>query len=145
MLNLLLSFFRFLYQKRTSVSCTQIPRYFLEFFLPIHQFVAGYTKASFFGGKFGVQKKGGPNFARWWFHSKIFLFFTPNLGEMIQFDYFSNGLKPPTSFSFSPFTCTWRNDEIFFRVQSINLWLDILSRFFWGKFFVRKKGGSKLC
>ena len=29
---------------------------------------------------------------------KYFFIFTPNLGEMIKFDeYFSNGLKPPTS------------------------------------------------
>ena len=36
-------------------------------------------------------------FSRWWFQT--FLMFTPILGEMIQFDeYFSNGLKPPTSF-----------------------------------------------
>ena len=33
----------------------------------------------------------------WVVVSNIFYIFTPNLGEMIQFDeYFSNGLKPPT-------------------------------------------------
>ena len=39
-------------------------------------------------------------FPRWWF--QIFLIFTPNLGEMIQFgSYFSAGLvQPPTSFPF---------------------------------------------
>ena len=32
--------------------------------------------------------------------TQIFLIFTPKLGEMIHFDpYFSDGLKPPTSFA----------------------------------------------
>ena len=35
-------------------------------------------------------------YSRWWFQA--FFIFNPNPGEMIQFDeYFSNGLKPPTS------------------------------------------------
>ena len=36
-------------------------------------------------------------------NSNIYGIFTPNLGEMIQFDYviyFSKGLKPPTSYLF---------------------------------------------
>ena len=48
---------------------------------------------------FGV---GGLGFAgaRWWQLKYLFIF-TPNPGEMIQFDeYFSNGLKPPARVDF---------------------------------------------
>ena len=45
--------------------------------------------------KLGMDNNGK---TRWW-QLKYFLFPTPNLGEMIQFDkhIFSDGLKPPTS------------------------------------------------
>ena len=49
-------------------------------------------------GFFSFPKSCDP-FSTWCF--QIFFIFTPILGEMIQFDYcFSNGLNPPTSFSF---------------------------------------------
>ena len=47
----------------------------------------------------GWLHQGKPSYkaqSRWWFQT--FAIFIPILGEMIQFDeYFSNGVKPPTS------------------------------------------------
>ena len=47
------------------------------------------------------SKWGWLTFSGWWFQT--FLIFNANLGEMIHLTcaYFSNGLKPPTSFPFS--------------------------------------------
>ena len=51
---------------------------------------------SYIENKKGFQRLLCQSFSRWWF--QIFLF-SPLLGEMIQLDeYFSIGLKPPTSF-----------------------------------------------
>ena len=48
-------------------------------------------------GKLGLFSGEVLKFSGWWF--QISFIFTPNLGEMIQFDeYFSDGMKPPTSF-----------------------------------------------
>ena len=70
----------------------------------------GFSRGKFLweANKTGVGKRsfliGGFNY---------FVIFTPNLGEMIQFDwYFSNGLKPPTSILVQP-----RSSWHFFGIQ----------------------------
>ena len=68
----------------------------------------GFTDLCRLGSSFWDQFFVCRTFPRWWFQICLF---SPLFGEVVQFDsYFSNGLKPPTSFGSSyhdPWSQTW--------------------------------------